>query len=108
MAKVTCTGGHVSESYANADACGHLQVFSVWQVAVLIVNSFPHAPSTLVDVVDALAVEAGEKPAAAVKSVALNNDTVFPLSDTWNSLENHIYKAKMLDMHSGIETAIAS
>lgn len=84
-----------------------MQVFSVWQVAVLIFNSFPHAPSTLVKVVDALAVEACEGPAAVVKDTALCRDSLLPVTDTWTNLENHIYKAKMLDVHAGIETAVA-
>ena len=75
---------------------------------MLIVNTFPHAPSMLVNVVDALAVEAGEGPATSLKSAALHNEPSVCTTDKWTDLENHIYKAKMLNMYAGIETAVAT
>lgn len=60
-----------------------------------LVSTFPNPPNCLADLMDALADEAGEPNAASLKA-AVRQETALDLArDSWMSIENHVYKAKM-------------
>ena len=61
-----------------------------------IVSTFPHPPDVLTNLIDALAQEAGEPNAASFQAAVENQNALHLGNDTWTSLENHIYKAKMM------------
>ena len=84
-----------------------MQVLSVWQSAMVIVSTFPHPPETLTNLVDALAKEAGEPDAASFQAAVQNQSALDFTIDTWSSLENHIYKAKMIALPVFSSTAVA-
>lgn len=75
---------------------------------MVIVSTFPHAPSRLINIIDALALEHGEPPATSFRTAAKLSGPLDLPSDSWASLETHIYKAKMLEMQSSLRTAVAT
>ena len=83
-------------------------MFSIWQAAMAMVSTFPHAPSRLINIIDALALEHGEAPAASFQTAAKSRGSLDLPLDSWASLETHIYKAKMLEMQAGLRTAVAT
>ena len=79
-----------------------VQVLSVWQAAMAMVSTFPHPPDKIKDVVNALAEEHGEPSAASFQTISADG-----LSDTWESLEHHIFKSRMLTPRLLMGTAVA-
>lgn len=73
-----------------------------------VVSTFPHPPEVLTHIVDALAQEQGEPSAASFDVAVQSCSAVEENADALTSMENHIYKGKLLTIQQPHRTAVAT
>ena len=67
---------------------------------MVVVGTFPHAPIGLSSMIDALAMEASEPPAASFKTAGSWQ------SDPWVSMESYIYRNKHVSIQAAGNAAM--